>query len=188
MKNLNNYIVEHLEYSTFPITERLHINKDSKPGIDLDNLIDQNITLYDDTKIDADDDRDVLWDDCERELANFNDVYDYYILFKFNSMMKSKEIAAKNDKIVEPIEIFDDLNGVKDYIITGKDAGYAVRLVGGHIEIDCINSGSRATYYIYALTPEGYDRLSAFLEGDESEPNIDFLYTNEDQKYIIPIE
>jgi len=29
MKNLNNYIVEHLEYSTFPIIERLHINKDS---------------------------------------------------------------------------------------------------------------------------------------------------------------
>jgi len=27
MKNLNNYIVEHLEYSTFPITERLHITK-----------------------------------------------------------------------------------------------------------------------------------------------------------------
>jgi len=36
MKNLNNYIVEHLEYSTFPIIERLHINKDSKVFEDID--------------------------------------------------------------------------------------------------------------------------------------------------------
>ena len=30
MKTLNNYIVEHLEYSTFPITERLHITKQTR--------------------------------------------------------------------------------------------------------------------------------------------------------------
>ena len=58
MKTLNNFIVE-----------RLHINKDSKTGIDLDNLVNQNITLYDDIKIDVDDDMDDLQIVDDEELS-----------------------------------------------------------------------------------------------------------------------
>jgi hypothetical protein len=70
-------------------------------------------------------------------------------------------------------------------IITGKDLGYEARMVNGHIEIDCINSGSRATYYIYAIKEDVIDEIDDWLDGDAEYDMWEFLVKKEN---IIPIE
>ncbi len=176
MKNINNFILE-----------KLNLSK-TKNIVDLDDLNGDKIVLYDSTAdFEEEDDESYMWDDCNEELSRINNEYSGFIAFKFNSIMKSKEIADKKHQDVEPYEVQEVLTDITERIMDGKDAGYAVRLVGGHMEIDCINSGNRSTYYIYALTSEGYDRVSSYWEGDEEEPNIDFLYTDENEKYITAI-
>lgn len=178
MKTIHNYIAE-----------KLKLGKNLNIKFNLDELIDQNITLYDSTSdFEEEDDESVMWDDCVDAIDNISEKYNYFIAFQYESIMKAKETAIKKHENVEPYKISEALREITEYVMSGKDMGYAVRLVGGHMEIDCINSGSRSTYYIYALSSEGYDRVSAYWEGDESEPNIDFLYSDEQQKYIVPIE
>ena len=79
----------------------------------------------------------------------------------------------------------DDLDNIKGRIITGHDLGYEVRISHGHIEIDCINSGSRATYYIYSLNDKSYEDIESWFDGDLENDKLDFLYQ---QGNIIPIE
>ena len=73
--------------------------------------------------------------------------YEHFICFRFYPISKCN---AKNltDRLIE--YDFDLQTLIESDIITGNDLGYEVRLKDGHIEVDAINSGARATYYIYA--------------------------------------
>lgn len=169
MKLINNYI-----------SEKLVINKQIKGQYNPDLLNQENIVLY---KSEEDDWQD---EDYREEIKNIEKNYSYFMCTKFSSLGSSKSIKGGYDPDNDIYDIQEyDLEHIVDNVITGKDLGYDVRLTGGHIEIDCINSGSRATYYIYSLSHETYDKLAAWWEGDEDVDNLKFLYQ---KGAIIPIE
>ena len=161
------------------IIEALKINSKSKVGkYDPDRLNNEEFVLYDDTAYDGEDedDKDIDWEDCEKELETIQREYDYFFVTKFEPISKIKDF----EKSIYHID--ESLDDIKDKIITGKDYGYAIRVSYGHMEIDCINSGSRATYYIYALTHEAYDKMICWwespdeLEGKNDEEKLSFLF------------
>ena len=168
MKELNQYLIEAL------------INKNSKIQeiIDVDNLIDNENYLYNDEDMNLSEYGNRLaWDECNDCLEYFTDTYKYFLTTEFISLMK-----IKNNYNKSIFGIHDDLLEIKNKIITGKDLGYSIKLFHGHIEIDCINSGSRATYYIYALSEEAYDKMNLWenepdkLEGNTDKEKLSFLY------------
>ena len=171
MKTLTNFI-----------QEKYLINNDTNTEVDLDNLTKEKIVLYDDTAYDEEDidDKDGDWYNCTEDLKNINNEYDHFLAFKGKSIMNISS-TAQNDvfSIKEYYNYKLDLYDIL-YKIINNDLGYAIRINGGHIEIDCINSGSRCTYYIYAISGEGDCKI-------EDEEFLDF-YTDYDHKYVIPIE
>ena len=167
MKKLDNYILEAL------------IKKDTKIGtnIDVDHLIKDNFTLYDDTDPDCDDQD---WEDCKNNFDEIDSKYDFFLCCRDQSLMK-----LKNYNNIKNVTV--NLDGIIRTVITGNDYGYAVRMSYGHIEIDCINSGSRRTYYVYAISEKAYDEIDSYLWGDmdESDFDISFIYNEKD---VIPIK
>ncbi len=178
MKHLNNYILEKFE-----------INKNTIKQNNPDKLTGDKVILYSDrwTYDEEDkDDKDVLWVDCQDILDTIEKKYSNFMCTKYHSLSTSKSIYGGYDPDNEIFSISSaSLKEVIDEVITGRDLGYEIRIVGGHIEIDCINSGSSATYYIYSLSPETFDRLSAWWEGDEEVENVKFLY---EPNSIVPIK
>lgn len=176
MKNINLYIIE-----------KLHLDKNIKNQFNIDNISpNDEVYLYDDdADVEEEGDRDIFWDDCKSELKTLNKKYLGFIVFQFDSLG-----SIKGDIDDNKIYMLDgDLDNVTDKIITGKDLGYDVKIKGGHLEIHCINSGSRGIYYIYALSERGLNICSEYERGENNEPeNLNFLKTDEDHKYIIPIE
>ena len=158
------------------ILEKLILNKSVKSIYNPDHLNNNKSVLYSDRwDFDEDEDRDVSWESCQMDLNRIDDfVYKQhggFMSFKYNSLSKSKDI--END--IQDVD--NDLDNFIDKIITGKDYGYEVRVQNGHIEIDCINSGSHATYYIYALDSSAWDHLDAYWNrGDEDIKSLSFLY------------
>lgn len=160
------------------------IKKDTKIKhiIDVDNLNKTEETIYDDIEYDDSDESDFHWHECEKFFKRIEQEYQYFITLKFDSIMKSKDLG--NNIIFYSDNLIDQYES----IITGKDMGYAVKYVKGHIEIDCINSGSRATYYIYAVSDDAYLKISDWFDGyiDKDKSYLEFL--KKEENAIIPIE
>ena len=166
------------------IQEKLVINKHSKIKYNVDSLTNDNITLYDDQECDDEDMQDMQWDYCQNILNEIDKKLNCsgYLILKFKSLGKLDPNKLINDNHILGIDQY--LEKCIDEVITGKDYGYKVRLVGGHLEIDCINSGSCGTYYIYAIEKTAWDHLTAWYEGDDEVNSLAFLYAKES---IVPI-
>ena len=156
MKTINKFILE-----------RLKINKNDEIKFNPDTLCHQTIILYDDTEIN-DEDKDIEWENCESDLKHIDDkIYGLkegqggFVCFRFKSISKSNNID--NDLLCYNVDLLELIN---EEIITGKDYGYIVRVTNGHIEIDCLNSGNRATYYIYGLSYEGFNIVDDYFNDD----------------------
>lgn len=163
------------------IHERLIINKHIKPSFNVDDLTNDDITLYNDRECDDEDMQDMQWDYCQNILDEINNHKGNcgFICTKFKSLGKSKKIEE------DLVFVEEDLDDIVSKIITGKDYGYEVRLVGGHLELECINSGSSGTYYIYKLSPLAMGHMQDWWDGDEDQKSLAFLYGEES---IVPIE
>jgi len=173
MKTLNNYIIE-----------KFKINSHNSKGASKYNPDDLN---GDDTLIYSDmnneDDEGDSYNDFIDTMESINSNYTHFIVCKFNSLSKIEGKTNIYEKTIN--DYSDDLNNIKGRIITGHDLGYEVRISHGHIEIDCVNSGSRATYYIYSLNDKSYEDIESWFDGDLENDKLDFLYQ---QGNIIPIE
>ena len=168
------------------IQEKLKINSNSKVDnkFDPERLTDHRFVLYDSQSYENEDDEAVDWGDCEDFLISYDE--------QVNGFIGCDEPITKIKNYNKGISLFDDnLISLRDRIITGKDLGYEIRYEYGHLEFDCINSGSRRTFYIYGLSQEGYDKLDLWwnypdeLEGDTDEEKLAFLF---EEGNIIPIE
>ena len=163
MKTLNTFI-----------TEKILINKQTNIGFDPDNLecddkFYENAILYNSENNEDEDEDATEYEDFEHLMWETNDLNEGFIVTKFESLSKTKNI----EKVIK--DCSDNLPKLIENIITGKDLGYEVRSVNGHLEIDCINSGSRGTYYIYALSQKGYQDINNWFYGNSwgDEDNID---------------
>jgi hypothetical protein len=163
------------------IQEKLQITKDSKIGAyNPDNLNAENDLLYD-----SEDEDDVAYDDFMDELDTINKEFNGFVVCKWSPLSKIKDF----DKYIN--DWSDDLEEISKRIMDGRDLGYEVRLVGGHLEFDCINSGSRATYYVYALNDEAAEKIEEWfdtpesLDGNEDKDKLKFLFQKGN---ILPIE
>jgi len=174
MINLNTYIVE-----------KLKINKYTNVKFSIDDMPEGNtFILYDDdAEIESEDDREVNWNDCQKELETLGKKYLGFIAFQFDSLGSIKKDIT--DDVIYMVD--GDLSIIVDKIITGKDLGYDVKITGGHLEIHCINSGSRGIYYIYALTERGLNICSNYIQDESEVENLNFLKYDEEHKYIEPI-
>ena len=165
------------------------IDSNTKIEVDVDNLTHNKkpeILYSDRWDFEDDNDMDIQWEDCKVELGSINqDCKTGFLCTKFNSLGKSKSIRGGYDPDNDIYTITDDLDEIIDKVITGNDYGYEVRLVGGHLELECINSGSSATYYIYQLEAKAWDNIELWWQGDETVDNLKFLYND---KAIIPIK
>ena len=168
MKSINLYI-----------SEKLIINKNTKVSFNPDELNGDEELLYSSSDYEDEDDDNIAWEDCDNEISSIDRKFDYFLMTRFNSLSESKDLE-KDLYAYAPCQENGDLHDlINDDVIT-KSQGLDIRLKGGHIEVDAINSGSRATYYIYALSHEAYDEISAWYEGEEEEvPSLDFLFKPE---------
>lgn len=167
------------------IFEKLKINKNSKSIHNVDDLTNDDITLYDDQECDDEDMQDMQWDYCQNILNEINKKFDGFVVCRWKSLTKSTDLEKSiNDYSA-------DLDCIKERIITGKDLGYEVKIVKGHLEFYCVNSGSRATFYVYALSNKGYELIKQYfdepesLDVDSTEDKLKFLF---DDGIILPIE
>ena len=152
MKTLNTYI-----------TEKLVLNKDTFKELEYnpDSLSDEYIILY--STEDQDENDEDYFDDFMSNIDELDKEYDSYIvLYKSLSDIKNNKKDQNTNNI---INYYIYLDKIIDKYINGKNYGYEVRLAYGHIEIDCINSGSRGTYYIYALHPDISDKVEEWFDG-----------------------
>ena len=147
------------------IQEKLKINSKSKINVynpDFLNNIEE--VIYDDEGDEHE--LDSKWNYCESELKRINKNYSGFIVAKWDPLSELEDFDNN-------ISLSSDLEDIKDDIISGKDLGYEVRLSHGHLEIDCINSGSRATYYVYALKDTAYADVELYFDGEGEDENGD---------------
>ena len=166
MKSLSSYIME-----------KLVINKDLKfDKYNPDELNGDNEILYNSQDYDNEDDNSVAWEDCDEIIMSIDKEYDYFLMTRFKSLRNSKDLE-KDLYAYSPCQESNDIHDLINIDPITKSQGLEIRLTGGHIEIDAINSGSRATYYIYALSHKAYDEISAWFEGgDEEVESLGFLF------------
>jgi len=168
MNNIKDYILEKFKINS----------KNAKRGFDPDDLTGDHQVLYNS------EDEDDSYRDLEEilQMINDNEKYQSFIVCKFKQLSNMKNMYNNDNDIYF---FNDDLMKVIDKVITGKDLGYEVKLMYGHLQVDCINSGSRGDYYIYALSEEGTEKMTLWWEGDESVPDLKFLFN---EKNLLPIE
>ena len=165
MKTINNYI------------HRALITKNTKIRtgfIDVDHLTKDNFLLYDSED-------EINPEEYPDELTYIDRHYSYFVLCKFESFMN----LTKEDYI---LDLNQSLAALIRKVMTGKDLGYEIRLQYGHLEIDCINSGSRATYYIYAISEEFYDKLTDWFWQDIDLDLKEIKNIGTQEEKIIPME
>ena len=154
------------------INEKLVLTNKSKIGkpYNPDELNDDNDEaeiLYSDMEEDNADDE---WDCFKEDMKYLEDKYYGFLVTQFTSLsnITVKELERKlwrNSR-----QLIDD---IIDEIVNGKDLGYEISLVGGHLEIDCINSGSRGTYYVYAFdNDESYRKMIDWAGNDISDEEL----------------
>lgn len=154
------------------INEKLVLTNKSKIGkpYNPDELNDDNDEaeiLYSDMEEDNAEDE---WDCFKEDMKYLEDKYYGFLVTQFTSLsnITVKELERKlwrNSR-----QLIDD---IIDEIVNGKDLGYEISLVGGHLEIDCINSGSRGTYYVYAFdNDESYRKMIDWAGNDISDEEL----------------
>ena len=154
------------------INEKLVLTNKSKIGkpYNPDELNDDNDEaeiLYSDMEEDNADDE---WDCFKEDMKYLEDKYYGFLVTQFTSLsnITVKELERKlwrNSR-----QLIDD---IINEIVNGKDLGYEISLVGGHLEIDCINSGSRGTYYVYAFdNDESYRKMIDWAGNDISDEEL----------------
>jgi hypothetical protein len=154
------------------INEKLVLTNKSKIGkpYNPDELNDDNDEpeiLYSDMEEDNADDE---WDCFKEDMKYLEDKYYGFLVTQFTSLsnITVKELERKlwrNSR-----QLIDD---IIDEIVNGKAMGYEISLVGGHLEIDCINSGSRGTYYVYAFdNDENYIKMIDWAGNDISDEEL----------------
>lgn len=170
MKTLKTYIGE-----AFKINKNTRLVKSKYP----DNLNYQNYVMWESDDTDSYD-----YDDFIEILKGINHDYDHFLCTRFVSLSESKDLL---EDIIE--HDLDLLELIDSELVTGKDAGYEVRINCGHIEVDCINSGSRATYYIYAIDDYLFDICDEIFTGDEDLTEEDLSNAIfKDKKHILEIK
>lgn len=147
------------------LTEKLHINKNYQNAFNPDDFNNDNIKLWNS----EDDDQDIEYQDLESWLDNLSDKFDGFIRI-------NDEPLSKNDNFENVCTYDDDVTGLVLTLLTGRDAGYEIRLVSGHIEVDAINSGCRRHFYIYALTKNANELVCKWLDDEEDVSNLKFLF------------
>ena len=178
MKEINTYIVEKLTLSQ------------KKTYTSIDSLTGDNLVMYSDRWDEDEDTLNMDWEDAQSQLKEIDKDLDCggYLIIKYKSLGEIQNKKIENnisvlDQCLQSIE--KDLETCIDTVITGKDYGYEIRMVGGHLEIDCINSGSCVTYYIYAIEKTAWDHLEAYWEGNDEVNSLAFLYA---EGSLVPIE
>lgn len=162
------------------IQEKLIINKDSKLKHNIDSLNDDDMILISDRNTDSkpsDDDLEEIidkLDDIDKKIFCAG-----YLIMKSVSLSKSKNLEK------DIIDIDQYLYRAIKSIINYKDLEHEIRIVGGHIEIDCINFDSCCTYYIYAIESTAWGHLEDWWSGDEETKSLAFLFA---KNSIVPIE
>lgn len=150
------------------INEKLKVTKSGykfNPNI----MNDKNIILYDSTNYEDEDEEYIYLKEYKELMRQIeNDIEGFLLTNELIS--KSKNIENDIDKV------YIYLDDITDKIITGKDYGYRVSINYGHIEIDCINSGSSNTYYIYGLSKDGLMKLEEWFDGEEEYELKDLLF------------
>lgn len=157
MININQYILE-----------KLKISKDSKYKFNPDEMEGPSILFYDDSDPDEESDYDYLKD----VLDKIDNEYEGFALFRWDSISDCKDFYKSFEMVTS------DLKRITERAMDGRSMGYAVKLDKGRLIIDNINSGSRASYYIYALTNDGYNKLTDFLEEEIEDTSIFFDENN----------
>lgn len=170
MKTLKTYIGE-----AFRINKNTRIVKSKYP----DNLNYQNYVMWESDDTDSYD-----YDDFIEILKGINHDYDHFLCTRFVSLSESENLL---EDIIE--HDLDLLELIDSELVTGKDAGYEVRMNWGHIEVDCINSGSRATYYIYAIDDHLFEICDEIFTGDDDDLTEEDLGDAifKDKKHILEI-
>jgi len=162
------------------IIEKLKINKSINNSFDPDNLNNDNEVIYSDL-----DDKFTMksYNDFMDKVNNeLNKKYEGFIVCKYNPLSWLKD---KNNKEVEDTiyNYSNKLSSIFNILITDKYDNCEIKLVKGHLEVTCVNSKSKETYYIYACTKDTYNKVEEYFKGDEID--IDFLFI---ENNIIPIE
>lgn len=160
------------------INEKLKVTK-SGYKFNPDIMNDKTIILYDSSNYDDVEEESSDWSDCNSLLDKLEKDIDGFLLMN-EPISKSKNLEKDADNIYT---YWDD---IKDKVITGKDHGYCIRINSGHIEIDCINSGSSNTYYVYGLSKDGMIKLEEWFAGEEYE--LKDLLLDENNYIAIDIE
>lgn len=153
------------------INEKLVLTNKSKIGRPYNpdelNIDGDEEVLYSDMDEENSEDE---WDCFKEDLKYLEDKYYGFLVTQFTSLsnITVKELERKlwrNSR-----QLIDD---IIDEIVNGKDLGYEITLVGGHLEIDCINSGSRGTYYVYAFdNDESYRKMIDWAGNDISDEEL----------------
>ena len=154
------------------INEKLVLTNKSKIGkpYNPDELNDDNDEaeiLYSDMEEDNAEDE---WDCFKEDMKYLEDKYYGFLVTQFTSLsnITVKELERKLWR--NSCQLIDD---IINEIVNGKDLGYEISLVGGHLEIDCINSGSRGTYYVYAFdNDESYRKMIDWAGNDISDEEL----------------
>lgn len=146
------------------INEKLSINKDTITAYNPDALNGDNELLY---SSESDDDN---WEDVKEELNYLEDKYYGFLVTQFKQL---SEITAKQLERTLYRNSRQLIEDIIDEIVNGKDLGYEIKLICGHLEIDCLNSGSRATYYVYAFDDEeNYSKMVDWAGNDLSDEDL----------------
>jgi hypothetical protein len=154
------------------INEKLVLTNKSKIGkpYNPDELNDDNDEpeiLYSDMEEDNADDE---WDCFKEDMKYLEDKYYGFLVTQFTSLsnITVKELERKLWRNSRQL-----IADIIDEIVNGKAMGYEISLVGGHLEIDCINSGSRGTYYVYAFdNDENYIKMIDWAGNDISDEEL----------------
>lgn len=156
------------------INEKLKITK-SGYTFNPDTMDDKITIIYDSTDTDEDTES-TDFEEYEELMGQIEKDIDGFLL---TNKLISKSKNIEND--VDNVYIY--WTDITDKIITGKDYGYRIRIDSGHIEIDCINSGSSNTYYIYGLSKDGMMKLEEWFAGEEEYSLKDLLF--DEKNYVI---
>ena len=160
------------------INEKILINKTSQYSYNPDYLLAHSSEMWDS------EDEDSYYEDFIEDINYLENKYEHFICFRFYPISKCN-VKNLTDRLIEYDLDLQTL--IEKDIITGNDLGYEVRLKDGHIEVDAINSGARATYYIYACSDKVFEYIRDLYEDDEGEPEelYKLLFTEGE---ILPIE
>jgi len=164
MNSLSEYILEKFKISK-------NINNKFSP----DSMTGDDILIYSDEPDDEGESQD---DNQYLGMVNKKISKKYYSFIGFRH-----EISESKDFEKDFISMDKDYFYIFEKIVDGDDAGYEIKLKYGRIDIACLNSGSKAHYYIYALTKEGYDNLDEWANGETDDTTRFF-----DEKNFEPIE